>query len=87
MQRLSLLGFPALITAIVFLLLQHGALAESSDAQQPLLQNAVSPCPDHRYTVHLFSKDPLIIYISDFITEEEASHLEGITYVQCIRTP
>jgi len=38
-------------------------------------------CPEHTYNVHLFSRDPLAIYISNFITEEEAQHLEEITYV------
>lgn len=36
-------------------------------------------CPEHHYNIHLFSKDPLVIYIPDFITKEEASHLEEIT--------
>jgi hypothetical protein len=32
----------------------------------------------HSYTVHLFSKDPLIIYISSFISPDEAAHLVGL---------
>jgi hypothetical protein len=37
-------------------------------------------CPEHHYNIHLFSKDPLVIYIPNFITKKEASHLEEITY-------
>lgn len=79
MQRTLLLNFAALITA--WFLLPLCAVAEPSD-QHPLLQSEGKPCPDHRYTVHLFSKDPLVIYISDFITVEEALHLEKITSVK-----
>ncbi|KAJ9220105.1 hypothetical protein DTO027B5_7153 [Paecilomyces variotii] len=39
-------------------------------------------CPEHRYSVHIFSKDPLVIYIPDFITEEETLHLQEITRSQ-----
>lgn len=35
-------------------------------------------CPDHHYMVHLFSSDPLVIYIPEFITREEASHLQAV---------
>lgn len=36
-------------------------------------------CPEHLYNVQIFSEDPLIIYIPEFITESEASHLESIS--------
>jgi len=35
-------------------------------------------CQDHPYTVHLFSKNPLVVYISGFITAEERTHLSNI---------
>jgi len=62
-------------------LLSLAALASCD--QKPLKEGKLSDyaCPDHPYTVHLFSKNPLVIYISNFITPEEAAHLEAITYV------
>ncbi|KAF2256453.1 hypothetical protein BU26DRAFT_472739 [Trematosphaeria pertusa] len=36
-------------------------------------------CPQHLYNVQIFSEDPLIIYIPEFITHEEASHLQSIS--------
>jgi len=36
-------------------------------------------CSHPPYTVHLFSKAPLVIYISNFLTAEESSHLQEIT--------
>jgi len=32
-------------------------------------------CATHSYKTHLFSKDPLVIYIESFINLEEASQL------------
>jgi prolyl 4-hydroxylase len=36
-------------------------------------------CPHHLYNVQIFSEDPLIIYIPDFITLSEATHLQSIS--------
>ncbi|KAF2872396.1 hypothetical protein BDV95DRAFT_593776 [Massariosphaeria phaeospora] len=36
-------------------------------------------CPHHLYNVQIFSEDPLVIYIPDFITAEEAAHLQSIS--------
>ncbi|KAJ4294627.1 hypothetical protein N0V90_008318 [Kalmusia sp. IMI 367209] len=36
-------------------------------------------CPQHLYSVQIFSEDPLIIYIPGFLTETEAQHLESIS--------
>lgn len=36
-------------------------------------------CPQHLYNVQIFSEDPLIIYIPEFITAEEAAHLQTIS--------
>ncbi|OCK80883.1 2OG-Fe(II) oxygenase superfamily protein [Lepidopterella palustris CBS 459.81] len=47
-------------------------LAESASASE-------EACPHHLYQVQLFSQDPLVVYIPDFITAEEAEHLEYIT--------
>jgi len=36
-------------------------------------------CAEHLLRIHIFSLDPLVIYIPDFITEFEAQHLQMIT--------
>ena len=38
-------------------------------------------CQHPPYTIHLFSKAPLVIYISNFLTPSERSHLQEITFV------
>jgi prolyl 4-hydroxylase len=35
-------------------------------------------CTAHDYRVHIFSADPLIIYIDGFLSEHEAKHLVDI---------
>ncbi|KAF2184310.1 hypothetical protein K469DRAFT_750925 [Zopfia rhizophila CBS 207.26] len=36
-------------------------------------------CPHHLYSVQIFSEDPLVIYIHEFITAVEASHLQKVS--------
>ncbi|KUJ15827.1 2OG-Fe(II) oxygenase superfamily protein [Mollisia scopiformis] len=36
-------------------------------------------CVHPPYTIHLFSKAPLVIYISNFLTTDERSHLQDVT--------
>lgn len=36
-------------------------------------------CPHHAYNVHIFSRDPLVIYIQSFLSNEEAEHLVRIS--------
>jgi prolyl 4-hydroxylase len=36
-------------------------------------------CSPHLYNVHLFSEDPLVIYIPNFITPEESAHLQAVS--------
>ncbi|KAF2198618.1 hypothetical protein GQ43DRAFT_443181 [Delitschia confertaspora ATCC 74209] len=36
-------------------------------------------CRPHTYKTHIFSKDPLVIYIEDFLTTEEADGLVGMS--------
>lgn len=38
-----------------------------------------STCPQHLYSVQIFSEDPLVIYIPGFLTESEAQYLESIS--------
>lgn len=44
-------------------------------------------CGEDRYSVHLFSKEPLIIYIQGFLSLEERAHLLDIRLVppRCAR--
>lgn len=36
-------------------------------------------CPKHKYQTHLLSEDPLVVYIDNFISKEEAAHLVDLT--------
>jgi prolyl 4-hydroxylase len=36
-------------------------------------------CPPHLFTTHIFSTDPLVIYIPDFITPAESAHLQSVS--------
>ena len=38
-----------------------------------------SDCSHPPYTIQVFSKSPLVIYVSDFLTLDEATHLQKIT--------
>jgi hypothetical protein len=38
-------------------------------------------CRNHHYKTHLFSQDPLVIYIDSFITTDEASQLVSLRSV------
>jgi prolyl 4-hydroxylase len=73
----------AILKAFSFLILSLVASAVSSSLQDldqvPL---SGSTCKHPPYTVHLFSKAPLVIYISKFLTPEESSHLQEIRHVQ-----
>ncbi|KAH7401548.1 hypothetical protein BKA66DRAFT_450879 [Pyrenochaeta sp. MPI-SDFR-AT-0127] len=44
-----------------------------------MVSNSNDTCPQHLYNVHIFSTNPLIIYIPKFITESEAAHLRSIS--------
>ncbi|OCL04995.1 hypothetical protein AOQ84DRAFT_323635 [Glonium stellatum] len=36
-------------------------------------------CPYHAYNIHIFSRDPLIIYIQSFLSNEEAEHIVSMS--------
>jgi prolyl 4-hydroxylase len=36
-------------------------------------------CPPHLYTTHIVSTDPLVVYIPNFITPSESTHLQSIS--------
>jgi prolyl 4-hydroxylase len=50
----------------------------AKDDQVPLSNDYV--CEDAPYRVHMVSKSPLVIYITDFLTERERAHLQAITF-------
>lgn len=57
----------------------------SLDPEILSLPDGIIPtCPEDTYRVHLLSKDPLIIYIEDFLSTSEADHLVKIRSVQDI---
>jgi prolyl 4-hydroxylase len=41
----------------------------------------VQSCPDHGYKTHIFHRDPLVIYIEDFVSKKEMDHIIDIRYV------
>jgi prolyl 4-hydroxylase len=58
-------------------LLLPNVFASARGVQQALLSD--STCKHPPYTIHIFSKTPLVIYISNFLTLEERTHLQEIT--------
>lgn len=38
-------------------------------------------CPGAEYKVHILSHEPLVIYIENFLSDDEADHLVDIRYV------
>ncbi|KAK1772161.1 2OG-Fe(II) oxygenase superfamily protein [Phialemonium atrogriseum] len=70
-------SFPSAVSlggAIIALL--TGGLASSSQ-QLPLTSDFV--CEHPPYKVHLVSSSPLVIYITNFLTDQERAHLQEIT--------
>lgn len=43
---------------------------EPNGTEEPALD-----CAPDAYSVHIFSKEPLVLYIENFLTDEERSHL------------
>ncbi|KAE8146352.1 hypothetical protein BDV25DRAFT_132993 [Aspergillus avenaceus] len=40
------------------------------------LDDGITPtCPEDNYKIHILQRDPLVIYIEDFLTHDEADHL------------
>jgi prolyl 4-hydroxylase len=52
------------------------SIARGASEQVPLMDKS---CKHPPYTIHLFSKAPLVIYISNFLTPEERFHLQEVT--------
>jgi prolyl 4-hydroxylase len=60
----------------IFVLALFASNVRGSAEQTPLMDYS---CKHPPYTINLFSKAPLVIYISNFLTPEERSHLQEIT--------
>ncbi|KAF2737854.1 hypothetical protein EJ04DRAFT_87502 [Polyplosphaeria fusca] len=59
----------------------HPATQHLSHAKaQTLLAPPINlTCPDHAYKTHIFSRDPLVIYIQNFLSASEAAHVVSIS--------
>ncbi len=55
------------------------SIVTSSSVQQNPINSPT--CNHPPYKVHLFSKAPLVVYLEGFLTPEERSHLQEVTYV------
>ena len=67
------------LSVVILLLLTNVVYCIKSSSQIPLSD---SNCKHPPYTIHIFSKSPLVIYISNFLTPEERLHLQEISYVR-----
>jgi len=83
------------ISAVIYIFLgapglPAGLISSSSSNQivpvaRAKIENLVYPeeslqCPRHEYDIHVFSATPLVIYVDEFLSEEEAEHLVDIRY-------
>ncbi len=50
----------------------------AAEGQAPLADDYVCEAP--AYKVHMVSKSPLVLYITDFVTAQERAHLREATY-------
>lgn len=40
-------------------------------------------CDPHNYNVHILSREPLVLYIEGFLSQDECEHLINVSYVTC----
>lgn len=59
-----------------------GSVLGAGDASQKKLNDY--ECVHPPYKMHLLSKSPMVIYIENFITNEERLHLQDIAYVNLL---
>ena len=78
-MALRALGILAPLAAVLVALACNGFLGPHIDA---LLQRAVkSPADGLSQQVFVLSEDPVVVYIKDFISPEEAAHLVRLAQV------
>ncbi|PYH45484.1 oxidoreductase, 2OG-Fe(II) oxygenase family [Aspergillus saccharolyticus JOP 1030-1] len=51
-----------------------------------LPDGVIATCPPDNYRVHLLQRDPLVIYIEDFLSAEESDHLVDISNANYTRS-
>ena len=51
------------------------------DAEKLVFPEKDLSCPTHSFETHILSTEPLVVYISGFLSEQEADHLVEIRYV------
>jgi hypothetical protein len=56
-----------------------GILTETAFVDGKEVVKTPYSCNHPDYDVHIFSKDPLVIYISGFISTEESQHVQAST--------
>lgn len=57
------------------------------DAEKLVIPEKDLACPDHAFETHILSTDPLVVYISGFLSKQEAEHLVTIRYVSTSSPP
>ncbi|KAH7349700.1 oxidoreductase [Plectosphaerella cucumerina] len=65
-------------SVVVGALLALAATVAADEAQQPLIPDDYN-CDDHKYEISVYSMDPLVIYIENFVSPFEREHLQRIT--------
>lgn len=63
---------------VVGALMALAATVVADEAQQPLIPDDYN-CDDHKYEISVYSMDPLVIYIENFVSPFEREHLQRIT--------
>lgn len=71
-----------LIISVLTLFLPSIRTTNVRNDQVPLAESA---CDIPSYSVHLLSKNPLVIYLPNFLTAKEAAHVQAVTYVWHLR--
>lgn len=69
----------SLVRWLAVMVVGMGIASSASDASQKKLSDY--ECTHPPYKMHLLSKSPLVIYIENFVTDEERLHLQHIAYV------
>lgn len=74
-------SFPPSRPALYYILAIAGAILAVATVLLPWpsiflkFVSQTSAIPDHGYTAQIFSRDPLIMHIQNFISDEEIAHL------------
>ena len=72
-----ILVFSGLALLLSLVVLRFDLSAQTTAAYQQL-RDIIFNTQEHQYKTYLLSKDPLVIYIENFINLQEAAHLVGL---------